>query len=109
MTGKELGKIREAYVGIGGYQDAMLGFYLDFDLNGLGISAWEGFWTTKCTDNCKWTEDDRDGKFVDVMRLVWNTLEDAKVKRVQDLVGVPVEVTIEGNALKSWRILKEVR
>jgi len=35
-------------------------------------------------------------------------LKDAKCDFVDELKGKPVELIIEGNILKSWRILKEV-
>lgn len=35
-------------------------------------------------------------------------LESAQVRHVSDLVGKPVSVEFESNALKSWRILTEV-
>ena len=35
-------------------------------------------------------------------------LEKAKVNNFYDLVGIPVEATIDGQSLKEWRILEEV-
>jgi hypothetical protein len=42
------------------------------------------------------------------MRYVSKLLKEAKVDSVDKLKGKPVEVTFEGNTLKSWRILTEV-
>ena len=42
------------------------------------------------------------------VRLAKQLIVDAKVRNFYDLVGIPVEVTIEGNALSSWRVLTEV-
>jgi hypothetical protein len=42
------------------------------------------------------------------MRYVSSLLKDAKVNSVDQLKGKPVEVTFDGNMLKSWRILTEV-
>jgi hypothetical protein len=42
------------------------------------------------------------------MRYVSTLLKEAKVNSVDMLKGKPVEVTFDGNTLKSWRILTEV-
>jgi hypothetical protein len=42
------------------------------------------------------------------MRYISSLLKDAKVDSVDKLKGKPVEVTLDGNQLKSWRILTEV-
>ena len=39
---------------------------------------------------------------------LWKLLKEAKVNCVSQLLGKPVEVEIENNLLKSWRILTEV-
>lgn len=37
-----------------------------------------------------------------------NLLQDAKVRKLSQLINKPVEATFEENMLKSWRILTEV-
>lgn len=54
------------------------------------------------------TRADWRGWQADTIELLTKTLRDAKVRNVAALVGKPVEVTLDGNALASWRILKEV-
>ena len=43
-----------------------------------------------------------------MVKQVQAWMSDAKVRDFSKLVGVPVEVTIEDNAFKSFRILTEV-
>jgi len=42
------------------------------------------------------------------MRYLSKLLNDAKVDSVDKLKGIPVEVTLEDNTLKEWRVLIEV-
>ena len=42
------------------------------------------------------------------MRYLSKLLNDAKVDSVDKLKGIPVEVTLEDNTLKEWRVLTEV-
>ena len=48
MIEKLLGKIDNAYFGLGGYQDVMPGLYLSFSMGGCGVGtsycAWDGIW-----------------------------------------------------------------
>lgn len=108
---KELGRIQKVWFGHGGYQDACIGinFTLGGDSWGVGDSrtAWDPQ-MIECSANAKWTEADRDKQLVEIMRYTSSLLADAKVHNVADLKGIPVEVTFDGMALKSWRILKEV-
>ncbi len=111
MSDKKLGKIESVYFGIGGYQDAMIGIHLSFAFSGSGVCDSRCAWDAekiKWSKNCKWTEEDRDKQYADIMRYVSELLNQAKVDRVEKLKGVPVEVTFEGNILKEWRILTEV-
>lgn len=111
MTEKRIGKIRSARVGLGGYQDAMFGIWLEIgsDKGSWGVGAGEGMWSIsmECSEHCKWTEEDRDKRFAQVMRYANDLICKARVQDVQSLVGVPVEVVFNGNLLESWRILEE--
>ena len=108
MDGKYLGKIESVRLGNGGYQDAMFGLSLTF-VFGCAISTFNGTWGLDIScENARWTEDDRDREFAATMRLINQTMRDAKVKELSELKGIPVEVTIERWALKSWRVLTEV-
>jgi len=109
MNEKFLGKIDSFRVGFGGYQDAQFGYWftLRFD-KCSGVGGGKGPWATEVSAHTKWTEADRSAQFDEVMRDLWKFLEQAKKREVHELVGIPVEVTMEGNMLKSWRVLEEV-
>lgn len=111
MERKELGKIQRFDVGLGGYQEVMLGASITLGGASWGVSDFKGFWSPsqiKRSDNAKWTEESRSQCFDDVMRFIDATLHEAKVRQTQQLVGIPVEVTFENMTLKSWRVLTEV-
>lgn len=108
---KKLGKIESVRFGHGGYQDAMLGLSVTLSASGWGVNDFKGNWDAeliKCTENTKWTEEDRDKGYSDTMRFVSKLLKEAKVDNVSKLKGVPVECSFEGTMLKEWRILTEV-
>lgn len=110
-TETKLGKISSVSFGIGGYQDAMIGLSVTLEGKGWGVSSHNGFWsasTLERSEHARWTEDDRNFKYAEIMRHVDELLHKAKKNNVVDLRGVPVEATFEGNTLKSWRILTEV-
>lgn len=108
---KSLGKISHASFGIGGYQDSQIGLHLQFSGVGWGVcmshSAWD-FTLIPHTQHCKWTEQERREDVADAVELLSKTLAAAKVKSVQQLIGKPVEVTLDGGMLKEWRIIEEV-
>lgn len=109
---KHLGKISSAKFGIGGYQDAMLGLHICFDFNeGCHIcttrSAWD-YILIEHSNYTKWTEQSRQDQYAEIMCYLSKILNQAKVKDVNDLVDIPVEVTIKDNSLDSWRVLEEV-
>lgn len=111
MTKTELGKIESVSFGHGGYQDAMLGLTVSLTGNSWGTNDHKGFWAAsiiECSEYCKWTEQDRDASYAEVMRFVDKLLAAAKKRNIADLKGVPIEATFEGNMLKSWRVLTEV-
>ena len=109
---KELGKIQRFDVGIGGYQDVMLGVHITLGGSGWGVNIDTCTWSPSHVtvgEHTKWTEADRSKTFDEVMRFIDKTLHEAKVTSTQELIGVPIEATFEGfNKLKSWRVLTEV-
>ena len=107
---KMLGKIQRAEIGHGGYQDAMFGLSVTLGGEGWGVGDFKGGWNQSIKSaGAQWSEKDRDREFSEMCRYVDDLLRDAKVDSVSRLIGVPVEVTLCGNRLKSWRILTEVR
>jgi hypothetical protein len=105
---KQLGHIDTASFGLGGYQDAMLGFSFVLEGDHWGVSDFWGHWAGSPGDNAKWTYEDQTQKFAEASRAVLELLKKARVNRLEDLSGIPIEITFENNVLKSWRILTEV-
>jgi hypothetical protein len=108
---KYLGKISSVRFGHGGYQEACIGLSLQFSFDSSGIGCFKGAWSPsiiKCDTYSKWTEEDRDKQLVEMIRSVDEILHKAKVDEVYKLKGIPVEVEIENQTLKSWRVLEEV-
>ena len=105
---KALGKITAARFGWGGYQDCMFGLTLMFETDGGGVGHFDGTWGIERAEYAKWTEEDRVKLLGETCVRLRDTLKDAKKMCVEELMGVPVEVTFEGNMLKKWRILTEV-
>ena len=106
---KELGKIQKVVCGFGGYQDAQIGIGFVLGGDSWGVNTeFDGAWTSDPDENSNWTEKSRALHLGDVFLMLRDTLRDAKVKDVTELVGIPIEATFDGNMLKSWRVLKEV-
>lgn len=106
---KRIGKIKSISFGFGGYQDAEIGVSvtLGSDADGWGIGEFRGYWSGNRDERCKWSEQERLEHLGGVCLWVRNLLNFAKKQSLGQLVGVPVEVTIDGNTLKDWRILTE--
>lgn len=107
MTGNQLMKIATASYGFGGYQGEQFGLSLEFTSPGTGVGFFDGHWADR-SEFAKWSVEDQEQAFVATAKLVRDTLRKAKKRDVAALVGTPVEVTFEGNLLKSWRVLEEV-
>jgi len=105
---RELGKIESAKFGLGGYQGVQFGVWFCIKSEGGSACNGKGVWTSEITESTQWTEKDRGKTLEEIMRYVMDLLEKAKVDDFNDLVGIPVEATIDGNSLKEWRILTEV-
>jgi len=112
----QLGKIESVSFGIGGCQDAMIGIHVTLSGDCVSVSDSRSSWDAniiKRTPHLKWTEEDRSKQYDEIMRYVSDLLAAAKVKSVDQLKGIPVEITFEGEVLagsrlKSWRVLTEV-
>ncbi len=105
----ELGKIKTVHVGIGGYQDAQLGYSFTLGGKGWGVQTiFKGHWAFKRTEHAKWSEEDRVKALGETYLELGQLLKDAGVNDVSELIGKPVEVTFDGTVLDSWRILTEV-
>ena len=109
MTEKKIGKISEITFGHCGYQDACIGvsFILESEQDHWGVGDSWGDWSFKRSETAKWTEEERLKHLGQVCLDIAKLLEQAKVDTLDKLKGKPVEVTFEGNILKSWRLLTE--
>lgn len=110
MTEKILGKISSAEYGQLKAMPFLFGLQLTFSLNGgsQGVSD-GGQYTINISDSCEWESEE--SKYLAIMELINHTdtiLDAAKVNFVSELVGKPVEVELENNTFKSFRILTEV-
>lgn len=108
---KKLGKIESVYFGLGGYQDAMIGIHFSFSGDGFGVCDSKCTWdaeTIECSQYAKWTEQDRSKQYDEIVRYISKLLKQAKIDSIEKLKGIPVELSLDGNCLKNWRILTEV-
>ena len=108
---KRLGKLSNVRLGLGGYQEACIGLSVTIEGDGWGVGDNKTAWDAnliKHTDRCKWSEADRDGEYVVIMRYLSDLLAAAKVNSVEKLNGIPVEAEFDGKLLKGWRVLTEV-
>jgi hypothetical protein len=108
MEEKILGKIRDVNYGLQG--NCFLGVVFDFSLDGgsMGIGTSYSYNTSKVGKYAKFTEDEQCQSMIKVHKQIKEWLQDAKVEYISELKNVPVEVIIDCNTFKSFRILKEV-
>lgn len=104
----ELGKIERAEFGFGGYQDAQLGIGFTLGGEGWGVTDFWGAWGTEPSEHAKWDRDDQVKELGETCLRVRDLLKAAKVYRVDQLSGKPIQAKFDGNLLKEWRILTEV-
>ncbi len=105
---KELGKITSARIG---EEDGRMGIWFSLGGDGWVVGDTTHWWwseSIEVTSTTQWTEADRNEAKADAMTFLGVILKKAKVRYLDDLKGKPIEVTFNGNLLKSWRILTEV-
>lgn len=108
MTEKILGKIDFAEYGTIKDYPFLIGLQLGFKLaGGCGIMD-GGKYTVNIRKECRWEESERTTAITTSVEKVDQILKDAKVNYVSQLLNKPVEVTIEKNTFKDFRILTEV-
>lgn len=108
MTGKILGKIDFAEYGTVRDYPFLIGLQLGFKLgDGSGVMD-GGSNTINISRECRWEKSEREAAVTVSVEKVYRILKDAKVNYVSQLVNKPVEVTIEKNCFKDFRILTEV-
>lgn len=104
---ENIGKIRSVRFGNGGYQDACIGVTFELGNSTWGVIDFWGAWAIDRSDYCKWTEESRIAELGQMVMRVNALLKDANVSSLDKLVGKPIEVTMNGTTLQSWRILTE--
>ena len=108
MTGKILGKINFAEYGTVRDYPFLIGLQLGFKLgDGTGVMD-GGSNTINISKECKWEETEREAAITVSVEKVYQILKNAKVNYVSELINKPVEVTIDQNCFKDFRILTEV-
>lgn len=108
MAEKILGKITFAEYGQVPDYPFLFGLQLDFKLADATYISSGSKYTVNISPACKWESESREQVLVNSMAQVNQILNDAKVNYVSQLVNKPVEVTIENNCFKDFRILTEV-
>ena len=103
-----LGKISNVEFGHGGYQDAQFGLSLTFEGDGWGTTWFQGDWNIERSEYAKWTEEERTKRFGDLIHFIRDLFKKAKISEINQLKGIPVEVTFVNNTISEWRILEEV-
>ncbi len=107
MVTKELGKITFAEFGTVRDYPFLIGLQLGFRMDGSGVMD-GGKYTVNISPECKWKEMNREATIIKSIEEVNRILKDAKVNYVSELLNKPVEVTMECNTFKDFRILTEV-
>ena len=108
MTGTILGKIISAEYGMVDDYPFLVGLQLYFKL-GDGTNLGCGYrYPINIGEACRWTIEERQRAITESIDKVHQILKDAKVCHVSQLMGKPVEVEVEKNTFKDFRILTEV-
>lgn len=104
---KELGKIIFAEYGILKGCPNLIGLQLGFSIGCKKVDD-GGKYTVNVGTECKREDLNREETITESIEKVNQILKDAKVNYVSELVNKPVEVTMENNTFKDFRILTEV-
>lgn len=106
---KEIGKIKEAEFGMVSDRPFLFGLQLEFGGKLWGVG--DGLkYTINLSEACKWSlVSQRSSAIARINDFTYKLLKEAKVNYVSQLIGIPVEVTIDdNNQFKDFRILTEV-
>ncbi len=109
MEQKYLGKIVKAEFGTHRDRPFLMGLQLEFRFNGNSGVSCGGRHLININNECKWdSEEEKNIAFQRVLKELAFVLKEAKVNNVSELVGKPIEITIEDQMYKTFRILTEV-
>lgn len=108
MEKKYLGKIESAEFGKFSDYPMYMGLLLKFTFDGNCHVGDGGKFTINMSKGCNWSAEERRLAIEERMDAVYKLLSDAKVRTVSQLKNKPVEITLEANTFKDFRILTEV-
>lgn len=106
---KLLGKITDAQFGKFNDKGFLMGLQLSFCLQDKSIISNGPNNCVNMSDQCK--RDSSNQRMMSIQKefdYIYKILNEAKCSYVSELVGKPVEVELEGNWFKDFRILTEV-
>lgn len=106
MIQRELGKIKSAKFGAGGYQDAMFGFSFTLGNSSSSVGDFWGAWANH-TEDFQWTIEDQNEKFIESFLKIKQLMSDAKKDDFNNLPGTPIEILFNDGKLEYWRVLKD--
>ena len=108
MIERVLGKIVSAEYGMVKDYPFLFGLQLNFKIGDGTFVGCGCKYTENIREDCKWTKEERQSSITKSVEKVNQILKDAKINYVSQLIGKPVEVIIENNSFKDFRILTEV-
>jgi hypothetical protein len=104
-SGKELGKILSASLG---FVDYKFGATFELKLAGSGqVTAFIGA-HSRYPKHAQFPIEHMHENQLGAWNRIMDLMRDANVQTFDKLVGKPIEVTLDNNALRDWRILTEV-
>lgn len=106
MNEKVLGKITSINYGL--IDKSRLGILFTFKINGDFVCGEFTAPIIEMNERTEWTEEDRKNEMVEIQFQINEWLKQAKVNFIEELRNVPVEVELDRNMFKSFRILTEV-
>lgn len=104
MNGTYLGKISAVSFGL---YEGRFGLTADLSFDGAGCRDFIGN-PAVYRDTFQYPKEVWEQNRLETLARVQQIMDDAGVSDIADLKNKPVEVVVEGNSLKTWRILKEV-
>lgn len=102
-----LGKIDFAEFGTFRDRPFLMGLQLGFAFPHGGVMD-GGKFTVNISDQCLWSEEEREKAITALAEFLRDLLKDAKCNYVSELIGKPVEVTLRHNTFVRFRVLTEV-
>ena len=108
MKEKILGKIDFAEYGTYPDRPFLMGLQLGFKMQFGGVGDGAKY-TVNMSKDCKWdSQKEREQTITKYVDDVYELLKQAKVNYVSELKNIPVEIILENNTFKDFRILTEV-